>query len=30
MGGDADLSATARRLIDTNHYVTLATRGPHV
>jgi Pyridoxamine 5'-phosphate oxidase len=28
MGGDADLSPMARRVIDTNHYMTLATRDP--
>jgi hypothetical protein len=29
MGGDSDLSARARRVIDTNHYMTLTTRDPH-
>jgi len=28
VGGDAGLSAMARRVIDTNHYMTLATRDP--
>jgi Pyridoxamine 5'-phosphate oxidase len=28
MGGDGDLSPMARRVIDTNHYMTLATRDP--